>query len=193
MKETVKFCLAIMTALLTQSCGVSQLAKQQIKRLDSLSGSVNALRQSMNKIDSLELSKTVTLYRNYASFIQSKVNDTLSKEEALQIKAFFDSGTALENYAANRPLMQNRLTLLSKQLTDLSKDIQAQALSDLSADRFFQNEWQHVNTFLPQVLAQEKLFYLNTQKLTQSMPAVMEIIRKHNKQQLPIVILTKNS
>jgi hypothetical protein len=193
MKETVKFCLAIMTAILTQSCGVSQLAKQQIKRLDSLSGSVNALRQSMNKIDSLELSKTVTLYRNYASFIQSKVNDTLSKEEALQIKAFFDSGTALENYAANRPLMENRLTLLSKQLSDLSKDIQAQALSDLSADRFFQNEWQQVNNLLPQVLAQEKLFYLNTQKLTQSMPAVMEIIRKHNKQQLPIVILTKNS
>ena len=182
-----------MTAILTQSCGVSQLAKQQIKRLDSLSGSVNALRQSMNKIDSLELSKTVTLYRNYASFIQSKVNDTLSKEEALQIKAFFDSGTALENYDANRPLMENRLTLLSKQLSDLSKDIQAQALSDLSADRFFQNEWQQVNNLLPQVLAQEKLFYLNTQKLTQSMPAVMEIIRKHNKQQLPIVILTKNS
>lgn len=193
MKQAAKILSALLIIFLSQACGLNDLSKHQIKTLDSLGGAVNAATQTLQKNDSTAINKLLKTYQIYAQFINTKLIDTLSKSEAIEISGFFESGESLLAYMSNRTKLLNRLKLINNQTQKLSKDIQNHAIDEEQAEVYFQNEINEAGQVIPSVMNEQKLYYTNVQKLTASTHLVKEIIKQHNQQQLPIIVDTQNN
>lgn len=193
MKQAAKILSALLIIFLSQACGLNDLSKHQIKTLDSLGGAVNAATQTLQKNDSTAINKLLKTYQIYAQFINTKLIDTLSKSEAIEISGFFESGESLLAYMSNRTKLLNRLKLINNQTQKLSKDIQNHAIDEEQAEVYFQNEINEAGQVIPIVMNEQKLYYTNVQKLIASTHLVKEIIKQHNQQQLPIIVDTQNN
>jgi len=192
MKNIAKIIAFFIVFVLASACGINNVSKQQIKSLDSLNGVINTAILSLQKTDSLQLKKVLTRYDEYAQFINSKLNDTLSKSEAIDLKIFFESAEVLKRFNNNKINLLSRLKLINTQVSKLSADIANKAISTQEANIHFKNEVSEANRLTPLAFEQEKLYYLNYQKLNQSIQKVEEIIKQHNQNQLPIVVENLN-
>ena len=193
MKLAAKILSALLLIFLSQACGLNDYAKQQIKTIDSLGGAVNTAIQTLQKTDTSNLSNLLHSYQIYAQFINTKLNDTLSKSDALEVKGFFESGESLLTFESNKNKLLQRLNVLNNQLSKLSSDIHNHAISEEQAEQYFQNEMREAHQVLPMILDQEKLYFTNLQKLSASMHLIKEIIKQHNQQQLPFIVETQNN
>ena len=191
MKQFVNSLLCLVLIIISQACGINELSKQRVKSLDSLQGAVNTAIQNLQKTDSVSLNALITKYQSYADFINSKINDTLSKSEALNLHGFFESGNFLQAYRINKQTLLQRLNLSNAQLANLGKDIQSHGYNDQLSDQYFKNEWNQTAALMSAFTTQQNAYFENYQKLSQVLPTITEIIKQHNHQHLPIVVESK--
>ncbi len=192
MKDIAKIIAFFIVLVLANACGINNISKQQIKSLDSLNGVINTAIINLQKIDTLQFKKALTQFDEYAQFINSKLNDTLSKNEAIDLKNFFESGEELKMFHQNKINLLSRLKIINTQVSHLCADISNKVISTQEANIHFKNEVSEANRLAPLAFEQEKLYYLNYQKLNQSIQKVEEIIKRYNQNQLPIVIANPN-
>lgn len=179
--------------VLACACEQNQISKQQVKTLDSLSGSINSAIKALQKTDSSDLNKTLLVFNQYTQFINSKLNDTISKNEAIELAAFAESGEALALFQQNKINLINRLKLIDSQIQKLNSDIQLKTMNSDLIKKYLNEEIREAYKTLPLAIEQEKLYYTNYQKLKQSFFKVEEIIKSYNQQQLPTIIPNPNN
>ena len=178
---------------LESACGTTSISKQQIKTLDSLNGAVNTAANALRRTDTISLNKVLDHYFQYKQFINAKLQDTITKSEALDLKVFYNSGEALLNFNKNKLVVLTRLNLLNTQTEKLTKDLIDGHLNEVERNKYFNLELAEANKEIQLAFALEKEYILNFEKFTQSLKAIEDIIRRYNQNQLPTIIKTANT
>ena len=178
---------------LESACGTTSISKQQIKTLDSLNGAVNTAANALRRTDTISLNKVLDHYFQYKQFINAKLQDTITKSEALDLKVFYNSGEALLNFNKNKLVVLTRLNLLNTQTEKLTKDLIDGHLNEVERKKYFNLELAEANKEIQLAFALEKEYILNFEKFTQSLKAIEDIIRRYNQNQLPTIIKTANT
>lgn len=170
------------------SCNKSEVYEQRAKTLDSLGGAVNAVVRELESIDTILLQKSVTRFNWYNAFIQQNVNDTLSKEEADQLRHFYTSGKSLERFSMNRKTILARAALMNSQLLKLKQDLKKKSLSadQLSIHTLY--EKKRAAELIDLGYQQQKIFHSGIEGFKNSLKAVELLMRRRNKGELPTVV-----
>jgi hypothetical protein len=170
------------------SCTNSEVYEKGTKQLDSLEGAMGLISKEILSSDTLQLQKAVERFTTYRFFIKTNVNDTLLPEEAETIKRFFTSGTALEAYSKNRPVLMQRARLMHDQVSKLRNDISNLLIDEQVLMMALEKENKASAELTGLMLDQQKKYYSALQEFKQVLPLTEEFIRKHNKGELPTLV-----
>ncbi|MBL7902971.1 MAG: hypothetical protein JNK73_13320 [Bacteroidia bacterium] len=170
------------------SCTNSELYEKGTKQLDSLEGAMGLISKEILSSDTLQLQKALERFTTYRLFIKTNVNDTILPGEAENIKRFFASGTALEAYSKNRPVLLERAGLIHTQITKLRNDISNLLIDEQVLMMALEKENKTSAELTGLMLEQQKKYYSALQEFKQVLPLTEEFIRKHNKGDLPTLV-----
>ncbi len=179
--------LIMMCAVFILGCGESDFYVQKTKSLDSLSGSLNAMVKELEKTDTIILQRAIARFSYYRQFISENLHDTITKDQANQLKRFYEAGQNIEAYDKNRNLILTRAGLVNSQLTKLKEDIKEKIDSELIS-KFFVDEKTEL-VYLTEIgYAQQEQLHVNFEKFQTSLHGVEELIKSRNKGVLPTII-----
>jgi hypothetical protein len=184
---------SLLFLILGESCLNRDTFRPEIKTLDSLSGALNGMKHGLESTDTLRLNSSISTFKNIGEFIRLKIQDTISKEEAEQLKIFFAAGENLEKYALNRNLLLARATRIQTQLIQLSEDIDHAVLSKDQAQSFVRREKEELNRWMEAAVNQQNLQYENNGAFRSSLKSAEELVKKRNQGVLPVVVTNSNS
>jgi len=184
------FCLFLCT-LLFLSCRNSEAYEKGRKTLDSLDGALGLVLKEVKSADTVQLKKAIKRFTTYRFFIKSMVSDTLLPDEAEDIKRFFQSGTALENYSENRSLVLIRAGMIKDQLSKLRRDIEKAIPEEQELAAALEREKKAAAELMDIMMAQQKKYQSALQEFIQVLPSTEEFIRKHNSGELPTLVERK--
>lgn len=170
------------------SCNKTDLYEQKEKTLDSLGGAINSMLQELKNVDTLSLQTSLTRFNWYNGFIQENVHDTITKDEADNLRHFFVSGKDLENFSDNRKLILKRASLINIQLQKLSLDIKNKSLSPVQVSSYTHSEITESTKLIEMGYGQQKLFHSRLEEFKNSLKEVELLIRSRNKGELPTII-----
>jgi hypothetical protein len=188
MKLVLNSALFLLMLFMTQNCSPVEVYDQKIRTLDSLSGAVNAMAVELSGIDTGLLKRSVSKYRYYKQFIKQRVNDTLNKVEADQLKQFFAGGEKLENFEKNRATILARTKLLNSQLVKLTEDARSRSASGETLSQFVQQEYMEAGKLVRSGYSQQKIFYQALEDFRNSIKGVEQLIMIRNNGQLPTIM-----
>ncbi len=182
-------CYSILTAgiLLVQACHQSEGHSQQIKTLDSLSGAVNAMEQTLVKTDTILLQKCINRLNYYSTFINENVHDTISREQADNLKHFYDGGQALAAYAKNRQAILKRARLINAQLMKLSEDTK-DAGDPEALWKFISIEKAEASRLMEAGQQQQEKFHSAIGEFKNALHGVEQLIKSRNRGELPTIV-----
>ena len=182
---TICFISAI---LVFGSCNKTDLYGQKTKTLDSLSGAINSMLQELKNVDTISLQKSLTRFNWYNEFIRENIHDTITKDEADNLRHFFTSGKDLENFSRNRKLILKRALLINSQLQKLTEDIKNKSLSTEQMSSYSHNEMNESTKLIEMGYEQQKLFHSRLEEFKNSLKGIELLIRSRNKGELPTII-----
>jgi len=184
MIKPLLYCL-LPIALLVFSCTKKNISESGLRTLDSLDGALGALTKEVSSIDTIQLESALERFATYRFFIHTQVKDTLSPNEASQLKRFFESATVLKSYQSNRERILSRTELLRKQIALLRMDVSKQLHSDEILSTYLDKEKNAVEELTMLMITEQKKFYSSYMTHKLSLPDVENFIRLHNHGELP--------
>jgi hypothetical protein len=178
----------LIAGMLMQACSNTGAHSQQLKTLDSLSGTLNATIKELEKTDTVLLQKAVTRFAHYRQFIQQSINDTIAKADADNLQQFYSSGGNLEVFQSNRSSLLARAHLVNSQLLRLSADVKSNAVNAEQAQRFILQEKNEAANLADLGSMQKELFYSGLEAFKASLRGVELLIKSHNHGALPTIV-----
>ena len=170
------------------ACNSGDVARQQSRSLDSLSGALSQAVTNLKNSDTTSLQRALARFNYYAEFIEKNVDDTLEKQEADQLRVFYRSGGNLKSYQSNRQLLLVQGNKVLSQINILSKDIREGALKGPQRDQYVKNESDAAARILTESGRQQELWHRSIQEFKNSVNPVEQIIRRRNHGELPTII-----
>ncbi len=182
-------CLAALLAF--QNCSIKGQVEVEVKRLDSVSIVLHSKLQELNKCDTVLLGRALTKFRNYATFIENNISDTITKEEANSLQQFYLSGKNLEAFSVNYKSLRSRTGLVSDQIKKLMSDVEQGSISKKDFLSNYDNEVKAASQLVALTTNELKNNLNSIQDLKNSLLPVEALIRSRNNGQLPEVINDK--
>jgi outer membrane murein-binding lipoprotein Lpp len=179
---------ALLAVLLLQGCGHAEQYNQKVKSLDSLNGALNLKVKELQRTDTALLQRCITRFNYYRQFIKQNINDTLNKREADNLQHFYISGKNLEVFQSNRFSILGRASLLNSQQNRLAQDIENRTMEVRTAEQYLNKEKEATAQLIEAANAQQQLFYGSVEEFKGALSGVEELIRSHNKGELPKIV-----
>lgn len=181
------YSLIFLSLILCPSCNKSDQYNQKVKTLDSLSGSLNAMVKELEKADTVLLQKSIARFSYYRKFIIENIHDTVSKDQADNLKIFYEGGENLEAFAKNRNMILARARLVNSQLLKLKEDLKNNADPGI-ASKFILTEKAELSKLTETGYRQEEIFHKSHEKFKNAQHGVEELIKSRNKGSLPTIV-----
>src|SRR4051812_15593129 len=119
----------VITVFLFCRCTGGDEYAEKARTLDSLGGAINGVISNLQRTDTVALIKALSCFRNYKTFVDQKLGDTLNKKEAEHLLLFYENGKRLESYQVNRLNLLARARLACSQIQKLGNDARSAAIS----------------------------------------------------------------
>jgi hypothetical protein len=177
----------LLGSILFQACGKHDVGAQKIKTLDSLGGSVNSMVKELERTDTVLLQKYLARFSYYSQFISENVHDTISKEQADNLRQFYEGGKNLEAYAHNRRIIIKRTRLVNSQLLKLSADLRENKDPEVFS-KFIFLEKQEASRLTEAGIQQQQKFHSGMEEFKNSLRGVEDLIKSRNRGELPTII-----
>ncbi len=173
--------------MLFQACGKQDVSAQKIKTLDSLGGSVNSMVNELERTDTVLLQKYLARLNYYTKFIRENVHDTITKEQADNLRHFYEGGQHLQAYARNRRLIIKRARLVNSQLLKLSADLKEHNDPGFFS-KFILLEKEEAARLTGAAQQQQEKFHSGMEEFKNSLRGVEDLIKSRNRGELPTII-----
>jgi hypothetical protein len=170
------------------ACDTASEYNRTIHTIDSLSGAVNAMASQVQVIDTVLLERLLNKYVYYSQFVKQQVNDTLTREEADQLKQFYEGGMALRDFKRNRSAILARAALINSQLSRLAGDAHEKSLNIESLSRFTMQEKFEATKLIETGYVQQKEYLQQLVQYRNAVKGVEELLRTRNNSQLPTIV-----
>lgn len=188
----VSFIICCLAALMAfQNCSIKSQVEVEVKRLDSVSIVLHSKLQELNKCDTVLLERALTKFKNYSTFIENNISDTITKEEANSLQQFYLSGKNLEAFSVNYKSLRSRTGLVSDQIKKLMSDVEHGSISKKDFLSNYDNEIYAASQLVALTTNELKNNLNSIQDLKNSLLPVEALIRSRNNGQLPEVINDK--
>lgn len=170
------------------ACSDQAVYKHTAHAADSLNGALNLAKQQLLLSDTIVLKKAITKFKEYSSFVELHVSDTLTKVEADNLQKFTQSGKQLEAFEMNRVVLAERANLISTQLVKLSTDSEKKANSAEVLQAYYSKELAQAQLVMSTSSQQLAIFQAALSDFKSALPGMDALIRKRNRGELPEVI-----
>lgn len=181
------FCAVCLLALLC-ACERPDIAGRTATSLDSLSGVVGGMIKELERIDTVTLQKAVNRYNYYNAFIRQNIRDTILKNEADGLQHFYSSGKTLQSVSINNKVILSRARLLGGQISRLSQDLKSGQGNEDQLARYASQEAGEAAKLIDLGQAQDRQFHTALEEFKNALPQVEQLIRSHNRGELPVII-----
>lgn len=181
------YSLLLFGLMLCQACNKTDLSAQRIKTVDSLSGSLNVMVKTLEKVDTVLLLKSIARFNYYKLFIKENVKDTITKEQADNLKHFYHGGENLTVFASNRILIVARAMLLNSQMLKLSEDLKNN-VDPVALSKFIMFEKMEIAKLTEIGFRQQKIFHTGLEEFKNALPGIEMLIKSRNKGELPTIV-----
>lgn len=159
-----------------------------IKSLDSLGGVVGGTMRELERLDTVSLQKAVARYNYYRAFVKQNIHDTIVKRDADGLQVFFSAGATLQAISVNNKILRARGQLLSRQIAELAADLKDQRGDREQLIGYFVREQEETQRLVALSTQLQKTFYSALEEFRHALPLVEELIRRHNRGELPVVV-----
>jgi len=186
MKVALYSC-GILLFLLCQACNKADVKAREGKTLDSLSVSLTAMANGLNKTDTVLLQKSIARFNYYRKFIIENIHDTILKEQADNLKHFFSGGENLEAFSENRKIILQRAELVNLQLSQLKEDLKSNVDLEILSKFSVAEKVETLKLTEAGYLQQER-FQRSFEEFKNALNGVEALIRSRNYGNLPTII-----
>lgn len=156
-----------------------------VKELDSLKVVTEQAVDNFTTIDSLSCYEAYAKQHQYRLFIESHVNDTVPKETAESLTAFFSTEKALNDYLAMRPVWLSEARSVIKQAGLLSADLKNGSVESAEAVEFIGAEKKRSEKIIEELKVNTLLVRKHLELYNKHLPVVEQVLRSYNSGILP--------
>ena len=191
LRETkMHFCFTIIfcACLFLFSCKPSHLYDKQVGLLDSTKIVLQVKINELKKIETNIQQRGFSKYEAYKRFLNSNLNDTLTRIEATALQQFMSSGEIIRLYNESKTELIQQTETSIAQLQKLSSDLKENNLPPNQAQTYFDNEKNHADKLVGIIeknIATVNVSLVNFKNSTQK---TEELIMEINHGQLPSVV-----
>ncbi len=169
-------------------CKPTHAYDKYIKELDSLKVVVEQAVDNFNTVDSIMCYNAYSKHYTYSTFINTHLNDTVTKEQAEALQSFFATGKPLNDYLAMRPLWLTEARLRIKQVSALTVDLKNGSVETGEAVEFINEEKKQSEKIIEELKINTALIRKQLEAYTKNLPVVEGVLRSINLNTLPELI-----
>jgi thymidylate synthase len=188
MMKILKFLLFIplcCLAVFCTSCKNSHGYEKYVKELDSLKVVVEQAIGNFKTVDSVAVYNASIKQQTYTQFINANLKDTVSKEEALNLRDFSNTGTGLQLYLSKRQQWLAEANNTVNQLHNLSHDLKNGSVETDEAVEYIHNEKQNSEKIIEELKINTESVRAIMDTHAKTLPVAENIVKKLNHGSLP--------
>lgn len=185
MRPSIVFILPAILVFWLSGCRHGQDYARYIKELDSLKVVTGQAVDNFRSVDSLACSEAYTKAQSYRLFLESHVRDTVDKETAESLTAFFSTEKALGDYLAMRPVWLSEAGSVIKQVKLLSNDLGNGSIGAAEAVEFIGTEKKRSEKIIEELKTNTTLIRKHLDMYNRHLPVVEQVLRSYNAGILP--------
>lgn len=185
MKTAILSCFALFVLLGSSGCRQSAGYAKYVKELDSLKVVTEQAVDHFTTVDSMACADAYAKERSYRLFLESHVTDTVSKQTAEALTAFFSAEKALGDYLRMRPVWLSEARSVTKQVGLLSNDLKNGSIEAAEAVEFIGAEKKRSEKIIEELKVNTQLIRKHLERYHRNLPVVEQVLRAYNAGILP--------
>lgn len=185
MKFLCSILIVIVASGIFSSCQHTKAYEKSVKELDSLKVVLQQSVQNFKTLDSASCMQAYSKQYTYSMYLNSHLQDTVSKNTALNLQSFFALEKGLHDYIATRSSWLIEADFTVHQLQTLSHDLKNGSVDDEEAVEFIHNEKIQAKTIIDELNVNTETMRKILDHFHQSLPICEELIRELNQGVLP--------
>lgn len=142
---------------------------------------------NLKSADSLKCEESILKFKIYSDFLTKNLKDTVTIEQAKQLKVFYTCGEAITKFQSLRPSYLTNAELRKIQLQNLSNDLKNGSIDAEEAVEYINTEKHASQTLIDEITNNTANTRDNLDLFNISTPAVEEVIKLRNSGNLPLV------
>lgn len=187
MKTLLPFIVAAFTVVSFYACKNNSSYEKYSKELDSLKIVLHQSVSNLRSVDSIKCEEAILKFKIYSDFLDKNLKDTVSLEQAKQLKIFYASGKAIMKFQGLRANYLTNSELRKIQLQNLSNDLNNGSIEPAEAVEFINTEKQASQLLIDEMTGNTNTVRNNIELFTTSLAPVEEVIKARNSGNLPLV------
>lgn len=187
LKTLLPFISAIFLLACFFACKNNSSYEKYSKELDSLKIVLHQSTTNLKSVDSLKCEEAILKFKIYSDFLNKNLKDTVSVEQAKQLKIFYASGESIIKFQNLRANYSTNSELRKIQLQNLSNDLKNGSIEPAEAVEFINTEKQSSQALIDEMNTNTITIRENMESFIGSLQAVEEVIRSRNFGNLPLV------
>lgn len=187
LKTLLPFILAASIIASVYACRNNSSYEKYSKQLDSLKIVLHQSVSNLKSVDSIRCEEAILKFKIYSDFLNKNLKDTVTVEEAKQLKIFYASGETIQKFQALRGNYAASSELRKIQLQNLSNDLKNGSIEPGEAVEFINNEKLASEALIDEMDTNTKTVRENIESFLGSIQTVEEVIKSRNSGNLPLV------
>lgn len=169
------------------SCRNNTTYEKYSKELDSLKIVLQQSVLNLKSADSLKCEEAIFKFKIYSDFLNKNLKDTVTIEQAKQLKVFYSCGEAITKFQSLRPTYLTNSELRRVQLQNLSNDLKNGSIEASEAVDYINTEKQASLALIDEITHNTTNVRDNLDLFNSSSTIVEEVIKQRNGGNLPLV------
>ena len=175
--------------MLFSSCNKKIDYSAQIKTVDSLKSELLSVTNEFNRIDSAKISSASLQIKSFFDFINPRIKDTISRQEAMALSEYKSISKALAKYSRTKKELARYYEFNVKQLNDLKFDLEQSNIEHPdSATKYLNQELMANKQLTTMMKLHNNIIPDKLKKFDSLKPIIVEFARKiSNGESLPSI------
>ena len=167
------------------ACKNNSSYEKYSKELDSLKIVLHQSVSNLRSVDSVKCEEAILKFKIYSDFLNKNLKDTVSIEQAKQLKIFYSAGEGIIKFQGLRVNYLTNSELRKIQLQNLSTDLKNGSVEAAEAVEYINAEKLASQNLIEEMATNN--VRENMELFTTSLPVIEEVIKLRNAGSLPLV------
>jgi hypothetical protein len=178
--------------LLVTSCGKKLNLSKEKKTTDSLKSELVKIASDFSRLDSSKITAAASEIKDYFNFINPRIKDTITRDEAAALSEFKNISKAFGKYIRTKKELARYYKFNLKQLEDLSFDMENGNIDVRdSALKYLNQEIKANQQLMTMMKLHNQIIPQKLKRYDSLVPVVMEFARKISKGENTPLIFSK--
>lgn len=185
LKTPVLLLLPAFFLFLLAGCRPGHDYGKYIKELDSLKVVTEQALDNFNTVDSSRCYEAYSRQKQYRTFLELHLKDTVPGQVARSLSGFFSTEKALADYLAMRPVWLSEAGSVIKQTALLSGDLKNGSVEAAEAVEYISTEKKRTEKIIEELKTNTMLIRKHLDLYAKYLPVVEQVVKEHNSGILP--------